>query len=398
MSFSRSGGAGQVAQSLVDYQSREGLEARFVAQTETNLRQDGIANLPTVVSAAVDNFVIKNPRHKGLLSLTRDSLKTTNLELVPSGDVLHLHWITGIGQESILNFASKHRVVFWTLHDMSPFTGACHQSFDCLGYKYACSTKCPAVRSSFSTLVKKNFEKKIRFLTQIKNLTLIAPTPWLKEAFCSTPGLENVPIEVIGNPIGIETEKISREYIAGLRNSANEKVGSKTIGFIANDLSDPNKSLWSLLGAFKDLSKLDANVTLKCVGSGYERFSDARIENVEFLGSLGKLDIGDFLKSIDLLVVPSRAETSPLVVLEASFFGKPVLMRNISAARDFRLMLNNVSTFDNDFELSAKIEHILYETKESSAEKTRSDVLENYGINEVGSKITSLYVRKLASV
>jgi glycosyltransferase involved in cell wall biosynthesis len=398
LSFSKSGGAGQVAQSLVDYQIRAGLEATFVYKTETNLKRDSLSNLPTVFSAAFDNFVLKNPKHSGLLSLTRDSLKSMDLATKSSGDVLHLHWINGIGHDTILNLASRHRAVFWTLHDMNPFTGACHQSLGCLGYKNACAEKCPAVRSTLSPLVKKNFDRKIQFLKQIKNLTLIAPSPWIRDAICSTPGLEGVAVETIGNPIGIDTERLSQAYFSNFDTPDSKTSNSRTIGFIATDVGDPNKSLESLLRAFKEILNFDSKVVLKCVGSGYEQFASRQTENVEFLGRLGKSDIGKFFGSIDLLVVPSMAETSPLVVLEASSFGKPVLMRDIFSANDLKLALKNVSTFEDDVDLPLKIKTLLYGAEQIDARETRNTVLNSFGINEIGSMITNLYIRRLDSV
>ena len=52
-------------------------------------------------------------------------------------DIINLHWINA-GFMSLGAIGRIKQPIIWTLHDMWPFTGVCHYSGDCLGFRHAC--------------------------------------------------------------------------------------------------------------------------------------------------------------------------------------------------------------------------------------------------------------------
>ncbi len=112
------------------------------------------------------------------------------------------------------------------------------------------------------------------------------------------------------------------------------EVGALRIGFVGR--LEPYKGPHVLLHAMAALPK-DVPLRLIVAGSGteppYLRMLEelaAGDERIEFLGPISHDDLPDFLKSIDVLAVPSNyMETGPLVVLEAYAFGIPVMGANI---------------------------------------------------------------------
>jgi hypothetical protein len=146
LSYSSAGGAGIVATRLSSAQKSLGWSAELLTGSASDLRAAPLEHPSVTLSAAVDEYLIKKPGFPSLFSSTRDQQHSLPQGLPPS-DIYHLHWTNGLlnlGRASAL----RKTPVFWTLHDMNPFTGGCHHSFDCEGYTTDCSG-CPAVRPLF---------------------------------------------------------------------------------------------------------------------------------------------------------------------------------------------------------------------------------------------------------
>ena len=90
----------------------------------------------------------------------------------------------------------------------------------------------------------------------------------------------------------------------------------------------------SLVRAVRLLQARGVHAWLLLVGDGPERAGcEAEAEGCErirFLGTRG--DVGDLMRAADLLVLPSRFEGLPLVVLEAMALGLPVVASRIDSA------------------------------------------------------------------
>jgi hypothetical protein len=92
----------------------------------SNLWEGPLADLAATVTAGLDEFIIKQPGAQALLSLTRrSSISLTPLiRSIHEADIVHLHWVEGMLHGGLLKalLAKKPGSVFWTLHDMRPFT------------------------------------------------------------------------------------------------------------------------------------------------------------------------------------------------------------------------------------------------------------------------------------
>ena len=94
-----------------------------------------------------------------------------NIEAFASADVLHLHWVAA-GFVNLRHLSTVDKPVVWTMRDMWPFTGGCHQvAGDCKGYLHACG-RCPHLASnSDSDLSRLVLNRKRRLMP--KNLTAV---------------------------------------------------------------------------------------------------------------------------------------------------------------------------------------------------------------------------------
>ena len=129
-------------------------------------------------------------------------------------DVLWLHNLHGyyINVEMLFNWIKSRpkMQVKWTLHDCWAFTGHCSYFTiaNCDKWKEKCE-KCPQKRKypkSIADNSAKNYERKKKAFTGVKNMSLITPSKWLadltKQSF-----LKDYPVEVKYNTIDTEIFK-----------------------------------------------------------------------------------------------------------------------------------------------------------------------------------------------
>jgi glycosyltransferase involved in cell wall biosynthesis len=152
--------------------------------------------------------------------------------------------------------------------------------------------------------------------------TMLKNAPWLKHER----------IKVIYN--GINPELYSGEKIKDLRKYSGIPSGEFIIGF-AGRLSI-QKGIIYLLEGFRELQKKINNVHLIIAGTGelhqmIEEFTRkfSLDKNIHLQGF--RKDMPDFMRTIDLFVLPSLWEGFGIVLIEAMAAGKPCITTNISS-------------------------------------------------------------------
>jgi glycosyltransferase involved in cell wall biosynthesis len=116
-------------------------------------------------------------KSKNLFSTSIVGLDLSNHPLIEWADIIHLHWINQ-GFVSLSFFEKVNKPIIWTLRDMWPFTGGCHQSFDCTQFTEGCG-KCPMLDSSCKfDLSRIVYNKKLK---KIRNFQAIGISDWVTE-------------------------------------------------------------------------------------------------------------------------------------------------------------------------------------------------------------------------
>lgn len=115
--------------------------------------------------------------------------------------------------------------------------------------------------------------------------------------------------------------------------------------------------------------KLDSIYQLRIIGDGTMRqeLESTNINKVQFLGYRGLSDIVEYMKMSDFLIIPSRNESLPLVILEAANYKLPVLASNVG---DCKYVLNKYmigETFK-----SSDIDDIVNKIKQFNYKKIKS--------------------------
>jgi glycosyltransferase involved in cell wall biosynthesis len=137
---------------------------------------------------------------------------------------------------------------------------------------------------------------------------------------------------------GIEPSKltVSRQGVAGglveeaARSARKQPSDELVVGFVGR--LEHYKGVHILLEAMAQIPK-HLPLRLRVAGSGTEPdylrklvIAAGQDKRIEFCGSISREEVPDFLRSVDVLAVPSNyMETGPLVVLEAHAFGVPVM-------------------------------------------------------------------------
>jgi len=167
-----------------------------------------------------------------------------------------------------------------------------------------------------------NHARELQAMSELSE-RIVAPSLWVYDALA----INGVPLE----KLSISRQAVAQSLVDRGRAVPGGKRGKGkelTIGFMGR--LEPYKGAHLLLEAVKRIPR-DVPVRLKVAGSGtepeylrsIERIAD-RDKRIEFLGPLEHDEISQFLRSLDVLAVPSNyMETGPLVVLEAYAFVFP---------------------------------------------------------------------------
>lgn len=287
--------------------------------TKRNLHEAPLSLPLHTVAAALDNYGVKKSGFPSLISLTRDRLDLLNPDELSPTAVLHLHWINGlVDLVRLPNKVRKHPIV-WTLHDMNPFTGTCHQAFSCDNFRNGCQ-ECPAVKALARGAVERNLSRKIQTIKSFDNLTVVAPSPWIADRACSSAVFRNSPIEIIPNPL--RPEFLSAEHQVDPHNPY--------ILVVASDTSDPLKNIEFAVRVFESLAADHPTLSLHIVGSHASRYKG---NNIVCFESLSAEQLSREMGGAVALLIPSLAETAPLVVAEATASGTPVVANDIPSLR-----------------------------------------------------------------
>jgi len=91
------------------------------------------------------------------------------------------------------------------------------------------------------------------------------------------------------------------------------------------------KDIPTLVNAFRKLEKKNKNVQLLIVGEGIDE--QLKGENIILPGSVN--NVNDYLKAMDIFVLPSLTETSSLATMEAMATGLPVIVTPVGSIPEY---------------------------------------------------------------
>lgn len=381
VTFSKTGGAGEVASLLAKAQKDLGADVQLLSLIDKDLRSQPFAAPAITAAAFADEFLVSNHSSPTIISLARSKLNKISMNDLRQESVIHLHWVSGlIDHRRVKSLLDAGRKVVWTLHDMAPFTGACHHSHGCDQFESACEN-CPQVRPAFRKAVSLNLEPKV-FAGREKNLVLVAPTNWMANQAKNSTAFRNQRIEVIENPIR-EEFFVDASGQDGKQQSLPSGGNSPLIlAVVASDLSNPAKGIQWLVEQFAKLRELDPEIRLNLIGRRGEKFHQPQL-GIDWRGSLAATELISVARESNLLVSASSAESAGLTVREFGALGIPTIALRAGGIEN--LIRDGVSG-------------MLVSNKTELLEKLTAIIRNELEINQLGKKARELAVQNNPSI
>lgn len=230
-------------------------------------------------------------------------------------DVVHVHW-TGKHVMGPGDMARMAAPVFWSLHDMNPFTGGCHYSGSCEGFKTACGN-CPVLQSKHehdfsSTQVK----IKLKAFGS-KTVTFIGSSRWMTEqASGSTIGKRHVCVNL---PTFADLSVFKPAEITG-KNEASIRI----LFTAASGTTEYRKGFDLFILSLRFLAP--DRFTLKVVGNTlHPALATTGFQTEMLKPADDDTVLASYYQQADMVVVPSREENFSNVIIEALACGLPVV-------------------------------------------------------------------------
>lgn len=323
------GGAGLAARRLNAGLRASGVESSFFAldhpsyvreegeyEIKRNVSQRVKSGLSTLASSSLSGGSLVTPFSTNIVN--RDFFLAFKKN---KNTIFHIHnWFNIFSQAKIAELSNEFNLVL-TLHDQRLFTSACHYSLGCEKFTTYCH-HCPQLPKRFDAMPSQIKGVEMDF----SQLSFITPSNWLMTLARSSRLLSRSSGSVIPNSF------------FGYQGRVNAKrmTDSKIqIGFAAMDPASWIKGGDIISSFIQETS---------CMGR-YEFLTLSSFERHL-----------DFWSSIDVLMVPSRADNSPNVIHEAKLWGIPVISSNVGGILEI---------IDKDFDCALSPEEFTIDRLES---------------------------------
>jgi glycosyltransferase involved in cell wall biosynthesis len=276
------------------------------------------------ISQSFSDYKTTIPGNSGLFSDDRSRYGASILDQIPGCDVINLHWIAGfIDYQSFFSARPKRKPIFWTLHDMNPFTGGCHYNEDCVGYLKRCGA-CPQLGSKKSGDLSRKIwcrKKEIYDYMEPSKLQFITPSRWLAREAERSALLGKFPITVIPNSLDTKTffprDKKAVRKAMGISDSDNVLL------FVSHSTNDRRKGFGLLRNAINRFSEKE-NLLLISIGQKTPQLK-SKIRHIHLNYIENDLMLSLVYSAADIFVISSLQDNFPNTVLESMSCGTPVV-------------------------------------------------------------------------
>lgn len=206
-------------------------------------------------------------------------------------------------------------------------------------------------------------------------------------------------IVVLSNAINMEyRDNLYKREIESIKMSQTKNKDKDIILFVGTVIK--RKGIDFLLRSFSEVRKIRKNALLFIAGDGYYR-KDAELlakkldidEHVSFFGRVSEEELVTLYNSSSVFVLPSLSEVCPTVILEAMYYGLPVITTDIPGINDHFRQFAELVPARNDRELAKAIINVLSDKdlRSSMSKKGRLIVKEKYTWDIVSKSYLDVY-------
>lgn len=332
------------------------------------------------------NSAVENqPKGYELFTLPHSDFSIVDQDIYKKADVINIHWVVGLLDYQFFSINKKPLV--WTLHDMNAFTGGCHYSSACLNFLNSCPTCPQLVGTTNPDLSSVIFKYKLKHLNRSR-FAVVVLCDWMQSLAEKSPLLKKMSFHKIYNSIDYSGPRATENKILHLHDS--HTLSEKLLLFVSENLENRRKGIDALLECietFKDLP-----VKFCAVGGNQDVFK--KYNNVISLGMINNQgELSQIYASVDAVLIPSREDNLPNVMLEALASGTPVVANNQGGMAEIIESGKNGILFDyeSDYGLQEACLDIIKNKYSFERDKISAEALQLFSPKVQAQKYVQLY-------
>lgn len=272
--------------------------------------------------------------------------------------------------------------LFWTFHDMSPFTGGCHCTPICTRYRNECG-ECPELDSDLENDISSRGYKQRRQIWS-NDIVGIVQSRWLENEARSSSLCRDQQLRMIHNGVPLDVFRPS------LRDAARERLGFANENFyvLAGSAANVNplKGMQFVREAAKVLgSRYKQKVVFVTFGGSSSDFQGVETLHMGYLNS--DVALAELYAACDVYVLPTLLDSLPTTLIESIACGTPAITFDIGGCVDIiedgvnGLVLQEhtglaIATAIERFLLMSSIEITAYRKRARSVSEEKFDIME----------------------
>lgn len=318
------GSTGKIIADIMDMLKKNGNDVKAIYGTGEQSRNADAVKVSGKLGYYFHNAASRLTDHAGLYSWAATRKMIREIKAFQP-DLIHLHTLHGfyVNYEMLFRFLKEADIpVVWTLHDCWAFTGHCthFSQAKCTQWQTECQD-CKLLRRYPQCYgrgdVRRNFLRKKRAFTGVKNLTITTPSRWLANQV-SRSFLRDYPRTVIPN--GID-RRIFRPQSSGLRKKY--RLEDKKIVLGAANVWNTRKGLPDMLTL---ADRLGSAYQVVLIGLTERQLPDIPANVLGLLRTANQTELAQWYSAADVFVNPTYEETFGLTTVEAQACGTPVVV------------------------------------------------------------------------
>ena len=239
-----------------------------------------------------------------------------------NADLIHFQIIHDgtLDFETILR-VMKEKPTLWTWHDPWPLTGHCVYPETCHRFDQGCGS-CPDLNRPFTISIDRTRENRIIKESLILNAQSIhVSTEWFKNFVLKQhPEMAS---KITKIPFGLSSNLVAKEDKDEIRTRYGIGRNQLVIGFRATN--EPQKNLDLIVQLLDRLEPNHELVFFAIQDLGLLAKFEKKFRIIEVPWTDSEKGLSDFYNSLDLFLMPSKAETFGFMGLEAQSAGVPVI-------------------------------------------------------------------------
>lgn len=245
------------------------------------------------------------------------------IDVVRDSDIIHVHWCSGLlSLNGLDELFSLGKPVVLTLHDQWAFTGGCHYSAGCDGFRTGCET-CPQLDRDPVGVPAVTLRLR-RQMALSRRGTVVSPSRWMLRTASESPVFSGWNHEHVPN--AIDTDVFKPQARSDARRALNLAPDPWWILFVSERVAERRKGFADVLRVASRLESVAGRpIRFLALGAPIELPPELS-GRFEFTGKLDQESrIVAAYSAADALLLPSYEDNLPNTMVEAIACGTPVV-------------------------------------------------------------------------